>query len=517
VSAATVLALGLGLFLGIRGRLGTFPLNEQDLAVAPEPFVNALVPNGSYALYTAYRQRESISIGSDPLAGLHALGFRAPSDAAAVLGLTPAGAPDDAVAAALWTTTRENRTAAAHPPHVVVVLMESWGADLLSYHSARNDLLGRLAPHLDAGLLFRRFLTSHNGTHPVLETLLLSTPITPLTYSAYGHIEYEQAAVRPFRAAGYRTVFATAGSGGWRAVARVLPQQGFDEVRDMADVLEAVPGARVGTWGVYDHELFTWAEQRLREADRSGKPLLLVLLTATNHPPHAVPPEYRLGPLDPGVVEGRDLGDPALRRPILQTYQYSSDALGGFLDAVRDAGLADRTIVAATGDHNVRSFFEYPATNDLVRRDAVPLFLAVPPPYLEGRSADVSRWASHRDIFPTLAGLALSRARIFRSGEDLLEPPRRVTRALTHWGTLVSEMGAIDRILSPPGASGSGIFAPSAYFRWGPDGALVECSEAACRGPLEAVQREERAQCGLLDWTVRRQAIRGVTAPRPPR
>jgi len=482
------------LVLAIRGRASGFPLNEQDLTVSSVPFVNAATPNGVFALWLAWQERRSLEIGSDPREVLHRLGFETPADAAAVLGLAPAGASDEAVAGALFRESRENPTAAARPPHVVVAIMESWGADLLRYHSPTNDLLGRLAPHLERGFLFRRFLSAQRGTDPALEAMLVATPISPLTYSARGNQRYVQSAAVPFRAAGYHTVFATGGSGSWRGIARAMRNQGFDEVRDQEDVLSADPTARRGIWGVYDHELFRWAAARLREADARGERLFLVLLSTTNHTPHAVPPEYRVRPLDPAVFEGRRLGDPALRVPILQTYQYACDALGGFLDAVQEAGLAGRTVVAATGDHPTRSFFEYTAASEIPMREGVPLFLAVPPAYRGGRTADVGRWASQRDLFPTLAGLALSRARVFRSGEDLFDPPARPPRALSAFELVLSDAGASERL-------GAG-----SLLRW-QGVALVPCEDDACRGALGAIAREERAYVGLLDWNVRRQVI----------
>lgn len=502
--AAVTLALVLALFMSIRGRLGTFPLNEQDMAVSPEPFLNAVASNGVFSLYVATKHRSRFALGKDPLKGIHRLGFATPGEAAAALGLAPAGATDDAVASALETVTPENRIAAARPPHVILAIMESWGADLLAYHSTTNDLLGRLAPHLAKGTVFRRFLSVNNGTDPTLESLLVGTPITPLIDSQFGAVTYPQAAALPFRAAGYRTVFATGGSGGWRGFSRALPVQGFDEVRDMSDVLATVPGARVGPWGVFDHELFAWAAARLREADRKGERLLLVLLTTTNHPPHAVPPEYRIGPLDPTVFVGRALGDAALRRPILETYQYACDALGGFMDAVREAGLAERTIVAATGDHNTRSFFEYPDANDLARRDGVPLFLAVPAPYLAGRRPDPDRWGSHRDLFPTLYGLALSRARVFRTGQDLLAAPARPPRALVQYNRVFCDAGVFDHLEPETG--------PESFWRW-QGGALAPCADPACRAPLAALAREERAYVALFDWMVRRSALTPAAPP----
>jgi phosphoglycerol transferase MdoB-like AlkP superfamily enzyme len=490
------------LVLAIRGRATGFPLNEQDLTVSAVPFVNAATPNGVFALWLAWQERQSLQIGTDAREGLRAWGFETPAAAAAVLGLAPPDASDEAVATALFRETPENRAAAARPPHVVVAVMEGWGADLLRYHSERNDLLGRLAPHLARGIHFRRFLSAQGGTDPTLEALLVGSPISPLTYSARGNQRYTQAAALPFRAAGYRTVFATGGSGSWRGIGRAMLNQGFDEIRDQEDVLAAYPDAPRGIWGVFDGDLFRWAAARLREADARGERLFLVLLSTSNHTPHVVPPGYRVGPLDLSVFEGRQLGDPALRRPILETYQYACDALGGFLDEVRDAGLTDRTILAATGDHNTRSFFEYTNASELPLRDGVPLFLAVPPAYLGGRTADVERWGSHRDIFPTLAGLALSRARVFRSGDDLLAPPTRLPRALARWDLTISGTGASLR-------------SAGQRLRWD-GGGLVPCADDACRTALDAISREERAYVALLDWNVRRQVIgAGRTAAAP--
>ena len=107
-----------------------------------------------------------------------------------------------------------------------------------------------------------------------------------------------------------------------------------------------------------------------------------------------------------------------MRLPSLVTYQYACDALGGFLDEVERLGLSSRTVVAATGDHATREFFQYPSTADLAWRDRVPFLLLAPPAYLQGRTPDLDRWAGHRDIFPTLAGLAGLKAPSSLDGVD---------------------------------------------------------------------------------------------------
>lgn len=493
--AALLAAAPLLLFLAIRGRVGGFPLNAKDFAVSTEPLLNASVPNGPIALAVATAERTNVvAIGDDPRVALRTAGFDSPAQAAAVLGIAPPDASDAQVAEALFTRSRKNPAAAAHPPHVVLVVMESWGADLLRYHSAGTDLVGRLAPHLSRGLLFRRFVSSQNGTDGSLDALLVNTPLTPLLSGPDGHTRFEQAAVLPFKAAGYRTVFGMGWSGTWRGIARAYPNQGFDEVRDVNDVLTVVPDAPVGTWGVPDDALFRWALHRIQEADARGERLLLVLMTATNHSPLRVPPGYAPRPIDLSSFAGRAAGERSMLLQ-LQTYQYACDALGGFLDGLEERGLSHRTIVAATGDHNTREFFQYPDARDLPWRDRVPLLLEVPPAYLGGAAPDLERWAGHRDVFPTLAGLALSEARVLRGGEDLLTPAARQSRALARFETVLSDQGVVPDLER------------NDALCWGKDGELTGDPAGACGPALRGIAVQERAYRALLDWEVRRQAI----------
>ena len=492
---ALLVVTPLLLLLVIRGRVGGFPLNAKDFSVSTEPLLNASVPNGPIALQVAVSQRlDVVAIGDDPAVGLRKAGFKTPALAAAALGIAPAGAPDAEVAQALFTRSRRNPAAAARPPHVVLVVMESWGADLLRYHSATTDLLGRLAPHLARGLLFRRFVSSQNGTDGSLDALLANTPLTPLLSGPEGYTRFEQAAALPFKAAGYRTVFGMGWSGTWRSIAHTYPSQGFDEVRDVNDVLQVVPDAPVSTWGVPDGALFTWALHRIQEADARGEHLLLVLMTATNHSPLQVPPGYTPRPIDLAPFSGRALGEQG-RLVQLQTYQYACDALGGFLDGLAERGLSGRTVVAATGDHNTREFFQYPDVRDLPWRDRVPFFIEAPPEYLGGAVPDLDRWAGHRDIFPTLAGLALSEASVFRAGEDLLVAPARTPRALVRFETVLSDQGVIPAL------------GQSHVLCWGKDGELSADAAGSCAPELKPIGAEERAYQALLDWEVRRQVI----------
>jgi len=474
-----------------RGRTGTFPLRDFDLVVSSHPFVNDLVPSGPEALFVSWQQRNEGAIDGPVDARLRRYGFGSPLEAAAVLGL-PASSEGELLER-LYPQVQPGPAPAARPPHVVVALMESWSADLLTHHRPGNDLLGRLAPHVAHGTLLRHFMQIDGGTDGSLEGLLLATPIRPLTYGAHGYRGYDTSAALPFARAGYRTVFVTGGTGGWRNLNRVLPRQGFAEFHDQHDIEAAFPGAPAHTWGVHDGPMFDYAAGLLVEADRRGQPLFLVILTTSNHPPHAVPEGHRLRPLDLQAM-GPVAVDPALGLSILQTTQYACDALGGFVDRIEAEGLGDRTLLAAFGDHNTRRFYDYPDTRVADRQYGVPLLLHLPPALLAGRTVDPDRYASPRDLLPTLARLAIPGQRVFASGQDLLAPAER-PRSLSHYEMVLSREGAV-----------LGLDRPVMLER-AADGTLSPCQAGPCRASLERLWREEQAYVALLDWNIRRQAL----------
>jgi hypothetical protein len=125
----------------------------------------------------------------------------------------------------------------------------------------------------------------------------------------------------------------------------------------------------------------------------------------------------------------------------------------------------------------------------------VPFLLRVPPAYLGGAAPDLERWGGHRDVFPTLEGLALSEARVFRAGGDLLAPSPRPPRSLARFQTVLSDAGVI------PVLSGKD------RHCWAADGELAAGPATGCGPALDSLAREERAYQALLDWEVRRQVI----------
>ncbi|HMZ02536.1 MAG TPA: LTA synthase family protein, partial [Burkholderiaceae bacterium] len=499
VKAVLVVLALLGLALAARGSLGTFPLRSQDAAISNHAGLNSAVMNAPYALYVAWSDRsEQVRITPDSLPRrLQQFGFRDLAELQATLRDSPSIGPGI------------ERRSAAKPagfrlPHVVVVLMESWSGYLLQFDDpAHNDLLGALRPHLQRDLLFTHLTSAEMGTHPALEHLLLNSPISPLTQGRQGDRHYRTAAAGPFKAAGYRTVFLYGGSGAWRRMTGAMRQQDFDTTMDMGAITARYPDAVTTAWGVHDEYLFRFARETLEAADARGERLFLFVLTTSNHPPHEIQDKDRVrGGFDAARFVPAAALPPADGDKLLQTYHYANEQLGRFLDSLAASPLAPHTVVAATGDHNIRTFFAYRLPDDLLRMTAVPLLLHAPPAYLpqpvtpEQRRRWTQPWAGQDDLFPTLYELALPATPYPALGRNLLAEPTAPAQALS--------VNAAERVFGDFGAlTLNGL--TQQCFTWR-NAAPTAARAAAAPAPIEPLGTLQPAACGPQHLAAARQA-----------
>ncbi len=477
--ALVVLVAVLAMLFASKGTLRAMALQRQHLSVTTSPFLNDMVPNGVIALKYAFDSRGQSQNLQDPLLGLKSMGFDSAQAAAEVLGLPSSS--DAEIVTALRT----------HPPvaagkqqkNLVFFLMESWSAEPMLYQSPQFDVLGRLAPTLDHACHFKNFDSAQPGTHPSLEAILFSTPITPLTLGDVGRKPIPWSIPAVLRQAGYQTLFVTSARSGWRELNRVLKTQGFDEVVDASTLQQNYPEATLGIWGVWDSYVFRYVQKRLA-AQAAGKPLFVFVLTSTNHPPYDLPEDYQRVPRDMALWHGETSSDTL--RLNLDTYHYASDLLGGFVQDVQNGSHGADTIIAATGDHNVRSFGLYaqPERRYLMRQ--VPFVV-----WGQGLDCGTQQTlpASHRDMMNTLMPLIGADGPYINAGRDLLSAPKGspmdAPRAVFFTGEARNTQG-----LWQLGRKDSFVCSSA------------QPATATCQfNALDDLQ--ERARFGLLDWNVR--------------
>ncbi|MCX8522187.1 MAG: LTA synthase family protein [Rhodoferax sp.] len=480
----------VALLLAGKGTLREMALQRQHLSVTTSQFLNDMVPNGVIALKYTWDSRDQSQNLNDPLVGLKAVGFASASEAAQVLGL-PHG-NDEQIKVAL--TARASLPLEGHSGsrkrNLLFFLMESWSAEPMRYHSPQFDVLGRLAPTLDKACHFSNFDSAHSGTHPSMEAILYSSPITPLTLGEVWRKPIPWSIAKVARDAGYQTLFLTSGRSGWRDLNRVLPVQGFDEIVDANTLKQLYPQASLGLWGVWDAYLFHYLRKRM--AEPGSKPLFVFVLSSTNHPPYDLPSDYQRVPRDMQQWKGETSSDTLL--PNLDSYHYATDQLGAFVHDMQSGPRKSDTIMAATGDHNVRSFGIYadPQRRYLIRQ--VPFVI-----WGDGLECgnQLQAPASHRDMFSTLLPLAGIEGPYINAGRNLLEPlteaasPLNAARTLIYTGEARNAQG-----MWQLGNPASFVCTPTI-----PSQPSSQAAKHCAFNPQD--DHQERARYALLDWNIR--------------
>lgn len=405
-----VLLILLSLTAGIRTSFGKFPLRKSSAQVSPSDTLNQLVPNPITALGWAWAEYQD----SDQYHEVN------DADGSRLFGVM-LGKP---VAQPTWNAiqaiTPENPAVEKHAPNVVLAVMESMSSHLaLQFDQANTrDLLGALRPHWEQDWLYKRFVSEGNGTSDTMHRLLIRSPFNNVSQTRAKNTQFASNMFTPYLQAGYTVVYITAGNGGWRDLDQFTKHLGVHEFVDETALRHRYPEAKSGTWGVPDEYMFRYAAERLAQAEREHKPVFILMLSITNHPPYEVPSSVTRQPFALTESERqtlRGLGDDATMNEILNTYRYANNALGEFISQAKNTG---NTIIAATGDHNMRAI-TYPNPSQLVLAHAVPFYLYVPDEFKMQAAYNPSRLGSHKDIMPTLYELSLSKQPYWRTGCNL--------------------------------------------------------------------------------------------------
>jgi phosphoglycerol transferase MdoB-like AlkP superfamily enzyme len=469
-------------FMG-RGNFTRLPLSVEDAFISDNKFINEIAINGALTLNRAIRIRKTH--GKDQYNYLQNYGFANWQEAfSSYSGRPPSNSQ---LIEALTVKTGSNPLLKENPPHVVLVVMESFGSYWNDQNSAEFNLLGELKEHFDKDYLFKNFLPAENGTIGSIVSVATSQVIRPgarfLSESEYMRTVVSSSGNQAFNASGYDTHFVYGGKLGWRDLGKYLKNQkyknlwGADEIKEAMPELNNFSARDLGNeWGIFDEYLYAFIDEQLRTATR---PQFFLVLTTSNHPPYEFPSSYQPLPLllDKEKLETLTLDETQAKKRFLG-FQYANHKMGEFLTKIKSSRLSENTIVALTGDH---SFWVAKGVGQAeeFKRYAVPFYLSLPGAY-RPEYVDTKKFGSHDDIFPTLINLALSDQSYVKLGEDLLSEN---SFALNSSGLMANKKGA---------------FHHGKYWKWKDlDQQILEVSEAAPE--LENLKKRGHGQISLTD------------------
>ena len=414
-----VLIIGL-CGLGMRGSLRLQVLSEEDAAVSGNKFINLLPVNGIFAVRTAIIEH------SETLTDLSTEEMLKNFNRNSIYEIIHdySGTTVDTTkyyADLLFKTTPENPFFENNKPDVVFVMMESFGGYFLNYNSKTLNLLGNLDEHAKTDFFFRNFISSTRGTIYSLESILTNSVGLPIiSNTSRRFIKQSSSVAFPFKNSGYETIFITTGKINWRNLNELLPNLYFERLIGSSVIQKDFPEAVFYTWGLEDKFLFREIMKVLEE--NTLKPKMIFAMTTNNHIPFRIPEDYEGFPVNiPDSLYRIFISNNDIAQTVFKSYQYSCNCLGDFMSQLKATKHGLKTIVGATGDHNNYSLFPFETEwNQPADQHLVPFYLYIPEAYLLNAVTDITRYGSHKDIFPTIIAHSLSNQRYFSAGNDLL-------------------------------------------------------------------------------------------------
>jgi phosphoglycerol transferase MdoB-like AlkP superfamily enzyme len=220
-------------------------------------------------------------------------------------------------------------------------------------------------------------------------------------------------------------------------------------------------------------------------------------MTTTNHTPFDLPETYKPYPLNlPPSLEMLLGTEKEIAMKNFLTYQYANDCLGKLINRIQDSKLKDNTIIVAVGDHSAHQLLD--VAEEYVLQDlSVPLIMIVPDKYKPSYAVDVTRFGSHKDVFPTLFNLSLSNSEYVKSGNNLLSPP---TDSTYFFGVYKYEIG-----LSKDGYVRT---KENLYFDW-KDNSFSLATPASKSDQGEFLQLKTRAYSAAMSCYIKNELSKG--------
>ena len=485
------------LALFARGNFSRLPLSLEDAHFSSNEFINKLSLNGVLTFNRAIKIRKTF--GVQDVNYLKKYGFENWEQAfQEAYNRTPA---EKTLLESLRTKTPPSNVLKNNPPHVVLIVMESFGSYWNNKNSKTFNILGSLDDHFKKGILFNNFLPAENGTIGSIVSVTNSQVIRPgarfLSESDFMKTPLQMSGHLPYKNAGYDTHFVYGGKLGWRDLGKYLKLQGYDNLWGADEIKEAMPELNnieandLGNeWGVFDEYLYTFMEEHLRTATR---PQFFLVLTTSNHPPFEHPSSYNSLPLEIGEeFLDRLTVDDDMAKKRFMGLQYANQKMGEFLTRIKSTFLTDKVVLALTGDHSYW-IAKGVGHDEEFKRYAVPFFLTMPE-RLKPKSYDPENFGSHEDIFPTLYHLTLPDAYYLKLGEDLLSEE----------GIAINSSGLF--------ANKDGAFHHDAFWKWSSNG-LKNLEQTKEQNPLlNRVRSRAESMIGLTDFYLKEEKARKQSA-----
>ena len=313
----------------------------------------------------------------------------------------------DNITAQIIEKNRENNKKILPPsvfkkPNIILILLESHTANRCNF--LNPDLKDNITPNLNKiaseGINFKNCYANGPRTAHGLSSILCSWPTIPgypLIRQPQYKIKGQSTFASIFKNIGYDTGFLYGGDAEFDEMKSFAIMNAFDKIYDHKEdsylrgfSLDNKDGGS-NPWGVFDEFLFNRCLSIMSEKN-NDQPIMLTLLTATNHAPWIIPDKH-----SETIPEfNSDFKGPF--SDSRRTMRYVDFALGNFIEEAKKQEWFDNTIFIITADHGLNIFKD--KIHD-PRNGHIPFIIY----NNKLESLTIDKLVSHIDILPTILDL----------------------------------------------------------------------------------------------------------------
>ena len=228
---------------------------------------------------------------------------------------------------------------------MVIILLESWSADLIESLGGDPSIAPNFHELEKEGLLFTNFYASANRSQQAIASIIGGLPGLPVTTITNHQEKYYAipSIIQPLDSLGYYTSFYFGGELNYGNIMSYLRYNDFDHIVEGKDVDERF---HKGKLGIQDTDMLPWAAKDL---SKQPEPFFTTIFTLSTHSPYDYPKGYF-----------EELEWPQLEKVFVNSGKYTDVAIKLFMEMAKEQPWYDNTLFLFMADHSHPSYKNYP-------------------------------------------------------------------------------------------------------------------------------------------------------------
>jgi phosphoglycerol transferase MdoB-like AlkP superfamily enzyme len=308
----------LVLFLGMRGGWQPIPVQVSDAYYSHYNVLNLAAVNSEFNLFSSCIENAK---ATEP--------YKLMPSAEASRIFAEMTQPSKDTTIHILTTNR---------PNVVLVVLESWSADLIKSCGGYDSIAPHFQSMADSGVLFTNCFASGSLSDQGMAAVFSAFPAQPKTSiitqpTRYVHLPCIN---NSFKKAGYATSFMFGGQLSYGNIKAYMYYNGFDRILEGKDFSADIQQSRLG---VPDGPFF---ERQISELSKEKQPFFAAMFTLSTH-----------GPFDFPMKEMLHWGDK--EKPYINSVYYADSCIHNFISNAKKYPWYKNTLFVFVSDHSHNS------------------------------------------------------------------------------------------------------------------------------------------------------------------